>query len=199
MLQFTELISRQVRNVMTAKDPIVSGEAAKWRSTTAADLDAIQKIANVVHPELAESSEVFAEKLRLFPEGCFVLADDGVVLGYAFVHPWRLNDVPKLNEFLRRIPSEPDCLLIHDVAVLQWARGRGASKALLDLIANLARDREIPNLALVSVYNSHLHWGRLGFEVVSNELIVAKLNSYGGTASYMVRALANGARRRCQT
>ncbi|HEY6858776.1 MAG TPA: GNAT family N-acetyltransferase [Pseudolabrys sp.] len=184
---------------MTAKDRVVSGEAAEWRSTTAADLDAIQKIANVVHPKLAESNEVFAEKLRLFPEGCFVLVEDGVVLGYAFVHPWRLNDVPKLNDFLRRIPSESDCLLIHDVAVLHRARGRGASKALLDLMANLARDREIPSLALVSVYNSRPHWGRLGFEVVSNELIVAKLKSYGDTASYMVRALANGARRRCQT
>jgi hypothetical protein len=60
---------------------------------------------------------------------------------------------------------------------------------LLELIAKLAKEREIPNLMLVSVYNSHLHWARLGFEVLSNELIAGKLNSYGETARYMVRRL----------
>lgn len=174
---------------MIASASLVSGQGPKWRPTTAIDLDAIEKIANVVHPDLSESREVFAEKLRLFPEGCFVLAKDGAVLGYAFVHPWLVNDIPKLNEFLLRVPSRPDCLLIHDVAVLQQARGKGASKALLEPIAKLAKEREIPNLMLVSVYNSHLHWARLGFEVVSNELIAGQLNSYGETARYMVRRL----------
>jgi GNAT superfamily N-acetyltransferase len=174
---------------MIANDPVVSDEEVSWQSTKAADLHAIQQIASVIHPELPESNDVFAEKLRLFPEGCFVLLKDGLVLGYAFVHPWRLNDVPKLNELLRRIPSEPDCLLIHDVAVLEAARGRGALKALLDLVLDLARNLKIPNLALVSVYNSRVHWERLGFEVESNELST-KLNSYNEAARYMVRALA---------
>jgi GNAT superfamily N-acetyltransferase len=174
---------------MIARASIVSGQGPKWRSTTVIDLDAIERIANVVHPDLSESREVFAEKLRLFPEGCFVLAEDGVVLGYAFIHPWLVNDIPKLNEFLLRIPSKPGCLLIHDVAVLRQARGKGASKALLERIEKLAKEREIPNLTLVSVYNSHLHWARLGFEVLSNEVIAGKLNSYGETARYMIRRL----------
>lgn len=160
-----------------------------WRQTTASDLDAIEKIANVVHPHLLESREVFAEKYRLFPEGCFAYAENGIVLGYAFVHPWLMNDVPKLNKFLLRVPARPDCLLIHDVAVLQQARGQGASKALLELLTKLAKEREIPNLALVSVYNSHLHWARLGFEIVGDELLAGNLKSYGETARYMVRRL----------
>jgi len=174
---------------MIARASIVSGQGPKWRSATAIDLDAIEKIANVVHPVLTESREVLAGKLRLFPEGCFVLAEDGAVQGYAFVHPWLVNDIPKLNEFLLSVPLKPDCLLIHDVAVLQRARGKGASKALLELVAKLAKEREIPTLVLVSVYNSHLHWARLGFEVVDNELIAGKLNSYGETARYMVHRL----------
>ena len=164
-------------------------QVAKWRATTATDLDAIQTIANVVHPDLMEGREIFAEKLRLCPEGCFVFVVDGVVSGYAFVHPWLLNDIPKLNEFLLRIPSQPDCLLIHDVALLQQARGRGASRALLERIAKLAKEREIPNLVLVSVYDSHMHWAHLGFEIVSNELVADRLNSYGENARYMVRRL----------
>ena len=178
---------------MIANYPGVSDGGVKWRSTKPADMNAIQQIASVVHPELPESNDVFAEKLRLFPQGCFVLVEGGVVLGYAFVHPWRLNDVPNLNELLRCIPSQPDCILIHDVAILEPARGHGASKALLDLVANLARNLKIPHLALVSVYNSRMHWERLGFEVASNELVSTKLNSYDKTASYMVRALAGDA------
>ena len=84
-----------------------SGQGAKWRLTSETDLVAIEKIANAVHPDLPERSEVFAEKLRLFPEGCFVLIQDRAVLGYAFVHPWCLNDIPKLNAFLLRLPSSP--------------------------------------------------------------------------------------------
>ena len=164
-----------------------SGQGAKWRLTSETDLVAIEKIANAVHPDLSERSEVFAEKLRLFPEGCFVLIQDRAVLGYAFVHPWCLNDIPKLNAFLLRLPSAPDCVLIHDVAVLQPARGQGASRTLIGLIAELARERDISRLALVSVYNSHLHWTSFGFELVSNDIIAGKLKSYGETARYMVR------------
>jgi len=172
-----------------ARGSIISAQGVKWRSTTAGDLDTTQKIGNEIHPDLSERPEVFAEKLALFPEGCFVLVQDETVLGYAFVHPWRLNDIPKLNEFLRRLPLSPECILIHDVAVLRQARGQGASKSLFELVANLAKERNLSYLSLVSVYNSHLHWARLGFELVSNDLIADQLNSYGETARYMVRRL----------
>ena len=103
------------------------------------DLQSIQKISVVIHPDLPERLEVFAEKLSFFPQGCFVLIqDDDAVLGYAFAHPWWLNDIPKLDDFLFRLPSSPDCLLIHDVTVLAQARGHGASRTLLELITELA-------------------------------------------------------------
>ena len=175
---------------MIASRSIKSGQSAKWRSTTEIDLEAIEEIANAVHPELSERHEVFVEKRSLFPEGCFVLVHDGAVSGYAFVHPWCLYDIPKLNAFLLRLPQAPDCVLMHDVAVAQQARGHGASSALVGLVATLARQRGITNLALVSVYNSHLHWARLGFEQVNNDVIAHNLKSYGETARYMVRRCA---------
>ena len=79
--------------------------------------------------------------------------------------------------------------MIHDVAVLRQARGQGASKSLFELVANLAKERNLSYLSLVSVYNSHLHWARLGFKLVSNDLIADQLNSYGETARYMVQRL----------
>jgi hypothetical protein len=111
----------------------------KWRSATAGDLESIQKIASAAHPKLSERPQIFAEKLNLFPEGCFVLVQVRLVVGYAFVHPWHLNDIPKLDEFLLSLPTNPDCLLIHDVVVLQQARGKGASQSLVDLIFRLAK------------------------------------------------------------
>ena len=47
-----------------------------------ADLWEVDRIANLIHVELPERREVFAEKLRLFSEGCFALEFDGVVVGY---------------------------------------------------------------------------------------------------------------------
>jgi len=174
---------------MIASGSINSAQIAKWRSTTENDLNTIEEIAKAVHPDLSESPEVFTEKLRLFPRGCFVLVQEGVVLGYAFVHPWCLNDIPKLNALLLRLPSAPECILIHDVAVLLQARGQGASRTLIGLIAELAKKRNISYLALVSVYNSHLHWTRFGFKLVNNDIIADKVASYGETARYMVLRL----------
>src|SRR4026208_1732026 len=123
-------------------------------------------------PRLTGKARGFCRKASLFPQGCFVLIqDDDAVLGYAFAHPWWLNDIPKLDDFLFRLPSSPDCLLIHDVTVLAQARGHGASRTLLELITKLAKNRGIPNLVLVSVYDSHFHWAGLGFRLVRNEIL----------------------------
>jgi N-acetylglutamate synthase-like GNAT family acetyltransferase len=161
---------------------------ANWRPATVDDLEAVQKIGLLIHPNLSERPEVFAEKLRLFPEGCFVLEDDGVV-GYAFVHPWLLNEIPKLDEFLLRLPPEPECLLIHDVAMLERARGRGAASRLLAHIARLAKERNLSHLALVSVYNSYPLWARLGFSLINSDGLKKSLSKYGEAARYMVRTL----------
>ena len=109
---------------MIARHSITPSRGAQWRLTTITDLVDIQKIAKAIHPDLSEKPEIFAEKLSLFPEGCFVLVENGAVLGYAFVHPWRLNDVPKLDASLLALPHNPECILIHDVAVLPEGRGK---------------------------------------------------------------------------
>ncbi len=174
---------------MIARRSITPSRGAQWRLTTITDLVDIQKIAKVIHPDLSEKPEIFAEKLSLFPEGCFVLVENSALLGYAFVHPWRLNDVPKLDASLLALPLNPECILIHDVAVLPEARGKGASELLVQRTLTLAKKQNVRVLALVSVYGSHLHWLRLGFELAAVEALAPKLASYGETARYMVRRL----------
>jgi GNAT superfamily N-acetyltransferase len=161
-----------------------------WRPAAASDLIAIQKIADQIHRDLHERPEVFAERLRLFPEGCFVLVQNQQVMGYGLCHPWLLHNIPQLNQLLGSIPRSPDCLLIHDVAVLPQARGRQAASKLIEITADLSRKLGLPCMALVSVYDSRILWARLGFEVVADSARVDKLKSYGQAARYMICRLA---------
>ena len=101
---------------MSASDDQV--EFATWRRAAAVDLTAIVGIAKEIHAGLPESAEVFAEKLALFADGCFVLARSSEVLGYCLSHPWRLHDAPVLDKLLGGLPDRADCLLVHDVAIL---------------------------------------------------------------------------------
>jgi ribosomal protein S18 acetylase RimI-like enzyme len=161
-----------------------------WCIATADDLPAINRIAGEVHASLPERPEVFAEKQTLFPEGCFVLVEKRAVVGYGLCHPWTLNNIPDLDAFLSRVPQSPECLFIHDVAMLPHARRRGASRALLDRIVALAIQRGITFLALVSVYGTEPLWTRHGFTLeCDDQQLRAKLASYGGTARYMIRRL----------
>jgi ribosomal protein S18 acetylase RimI-like enzyme len=162
---------------------------AEWRPAAVADLAAIQKIADAIHADLPERPEIYAEKLELFPEGCFVLAQNESVVGYCLSHPWLLSNIPALDQFLTTLPSLPNCLLIHDVAVLQQARGHGAVNALIELILKLARKRGFQSLALISVYDTYPFWARFGFEVITDFALSDKLKPYGESARYMLRRL----------
>src|SRR3954447_18093660 len=59
----------------------------RWRPSRAPDLPAIGAIAARIHPDLPERPEVFAEKMRLYPDGCRVLATDDGIVGYRLAHP----------------------------------------------------------------------------------------------------------------
>jgi GNAT superfamily N-acetyltransferase len=161
----------------------------EWRPATAAVLCDIQKISDEIHVGLRERPDVFEEKFNLFPHGCFVLMKCEEVVGYSVSYPWLLKCIPRLNEFVGSLPRSPQCLFIHDVVVLQQARGHGAAGVLIALVAKLAADQGIPNLALVSVYNTYSLWTRFGFEIVPSAGLTDKLESYGDTAQYMVRRL----------
>lgn len=149
---------------------------------TAADLSAVCALAVEIHPSLPERPEVFAEKLRLFPEGCLVLQGEAGPLGYAFAHPWSLRAAPPLDDFLRAIPADAECLYLHDAAVLPAARGKNAASLLIELLRAEAARKQLHWLALVAVYGASRLWGRFGFVGLEDPALEAKLASYGETA-----------------
>jgi hypothetical protein len=159
-----------------------------WRPMSEADLAIVNWIASGNH-SLHERPIVFEEKLKLFPAGCFVLADSYGITGYGFAHPWLLYDAPKLDELLFSLPLSPNCMLIHDVVVLPKGRSRRAAAVYSELIADVARENELDHLALVSVYGTYALWSRYGFVISDRSDMAEHLSSYGATAHYMLRNL----------
>ncbi|HEX2958705.1 MAG TPA: GNAT family N-acetyltransferase [Chitinispirillaceae bacterium] len=156
-----------------------------WQPLTTSDIPSVQAIAAQVHPDLFERPEIFQEKLELFPQGCKKLLCNNQFAGYGFAHPWRLYSIPQLDTFIDRIPAEPDCIYIHDVAILPHARGRNAAGLLDEQYQALAAQYGFGAISLVSVYMTTGFWKRFGFDVVGGEIIEQQLSSYGNDASYM--------------
>lgn len=157
-----------------------------WRQMTESDLDGVIAAANEVHRDLPENDSVFRERLKLFPEGCLVLARGDQVCGYAFSHPIRNGQPPALSTELGEIPHDADQYYIHDLVVLPGSRGRGAAAQCIEKILTIAN--RYPTCCLVSVYGTGPFWNRFGFvpEPVNGEL-EQKLLTFGADAAYLVR------------
>ncbi|HAE49831.1 MAG TPA: GNAT family N-acetyltransferase [Tistrella mobilis] len=161
-----------------------------WRPLTAADLDRVNEIADAVHLDFPERAEVPAERLRLFPAGCFAAIADDRMVGYAVTHPWIDGRPPALDSLLGAIPGDADCLYIHDVALLPAARGRGLARQLVGMLDRLARDHGLPRLALTAVGGPAPGWAAMGFsarDVAPGSALAVKLASYEADARYMTR------------
>lgn len=153
------------------------------------DLQVVNAIGDAIHIELPERPEVFEEKFRLFPAGCRKLVSHNQIVGYGISHPWLLNSIPPLDAFLERLPEKPECLFIHDVAILPTARGHNAAALYVAEMCTVAKATNLQSLALVSVYGTTPLWARFGFHVVDDPALTSKLMSYGKTAKYMVRLI----------
>lgn len=166
-----------------------SSDAPIWLPLEVADLDAVDRIGRAIHPGLPERPEVFAEKRALFPEGALKAVGAGTMLGYGLAHPWRLGAIPALDAFLGTLPADADCLYVHDVALLEAARGHGLAGSFVAAMRAVARARGLAALACASVYGTTVLWSRYGFETVDDPNLAGKLAGYGDTARYMVARL----------
>jgi ribosomal protein S18 acetylase RimI-like enzyme len=155
---------------------------------TIADLDAVNAIAAQVHVAFPEDAAIFAERLALYPAGCFVLdrAGDGIG-GYVISHPWRIAEPPALDTRLGSLPAPASTYYIHDLALLPHGRGHGAGAAMVALLLRHAVAEGLDNISLVAVNGSVRFWRSQGFEVMDNHALAQKLASYGADARYMVR------------
>lgn len=164
-------------------------QSVTWRPMTATDLPAVMAVAGVVHPGYPEDAAVFAERLRLFPDGCLVLEQRDGLRGYVVSHPWHRAVPPALNSLLGGLPVQAGCFYIHDLALLPAARGRGAGGTIVAMLVEIAAQAGLPCLSLVAIDGSSGFWRRHTFREVHDPALAAKLASYDDAARYMERAL----------
>lgn len=156
---------------------------------TEADLDAVAAIARIGFPDHFEGRPMFANRLALAPEGCFVLETNRGVLGYMIAYPWAADAAPPLNTLIEAIPEDAAVIYLHDLCLHPEARGLKATGEIIERLADQARDQGWPAVALVAVNDATAFWARNGFEVRQTEAMARKLASYGDDARYMVRPL----------
>jgi ribosomal protein S18 acetylase RimI-like enzyme len=152
---------------------------------TEADLPSVIAVSNHVHAALPEDPRVFAERLRLYPEGCFVLQASGELLGYVISHPWHVMRPPALSTLLEALPAKPSTFYVHDIALLPAARGAGSAAAIVRQLMSDARARGHRSLNLIAVNDTGPFWERFGFGPVDDERLRDTLRSYGAGARVM--------------
>lgn len=145
-----------------------TSEAPRWRAMTASDLADVTALATRIHPNFPERAEVLSEKFRLFPAGCFTLADANSIRGYCFSHPWA-GAPPSLDTLLGAMPSMPESYFIHDLTLDNTMRRRNLAAQLVPRLASVARDARLSRMTLVAVNGSAPFWSRMGFRRTADE------------------------------
>lgn len=156
---------------------------------TEADLDAVAAIARIGFPDHFEGRPMFANRLALAAEGCFVLTKDAQPVGYLIAYPWPADTAPPLNTLIDRIPDDAAVMYLHDLCLHPEARGLKATGEIIERLADQARDLGWPAVGLVAVNDATGFWARHGFAVRESEAITRKLAGYGSDARYMIRPL----------
>jgi N-acetylglutamate synthase-like GNAT family acetyltransferase len=100
---------------------------------------------------------------------------------------------PQLNQTYCRLPAQPDCLYLHDLAVAPAARTAGAGRLLVDAFFAHLRESELPRASLIAIQDSAPYWQRHGFQPVPLAgSLQSRLASYGLDVQYMQLAVGAG-------
>lgn len=118
-------------------------------------------------PQLLESSGTFLNKLQLFPQGALGCFIEGHLCAYIFFHPWVRNKVVPLNCSIDHLPSNTDCIYIHDLAVSPSCRAKGIGHKLVEEVLQLGSKLGIRWYSLIAVQSSEHFWQRFGFQPIS--------------------------------
>lgn len=156
-----------------------------------ADLPTIAAISDAVHQSYSEDVAIYAERLDLYPSGCFTLRQEDRIIGYLISHPWHCDSPPALNAMLGSIPATADTYYLHDIALLPDARGGGSGRVAVDLVIDLARRAGFQKLTLMAVNGADRFWASVGFAYVDDTGPEAQSGGYGAGTYLMHRVIAD--------
>ncbi len=160
-----------------------------WRPMVTGDFKSVSKLALDIHVDFPESDSVLRERQKLFPEGCYILAEGDMIAGYLLSHPWKRHDPSPLDSHLGCLPPRPDTYYIHDLALAGSARGLGMAEPIIEEIVNLARSLQLASVSLVAVGGSEGFWKHQKFRIIRTTDLDKKLETYGAQAHYMERTV----------
>ena len=167
----------------------MAASSLRWRAMTAEDLDGVVAVAAIGFPDHFEGRDCFKNRLEVFPQGCFALADDACVRGYLVAYPWIMDSAPALNSRIDGVPGEPSVLYLHDLALHPDTRRGGWSRPAVQAVVDLAKAGGFGTVALVAVNDAVRFWEGHGFRERMTPAMTAKLKTYGNDARYMTRDL----------
>lgn len=150
----------------------------------ASDAAAIAALARVELGDYGEAADLYAERIALAPDGCWVLDGGDAIMGHCISHPWRRFGPPAMHSLLGRLPGDPDCWYLHDVVVAPAARGTKAVARLLPILSDIAVRNGITTLVLIAVGGADAYWARQGFVAATGGA-----EGFGADAMYMERRL----------
>jgi GNAT superfamily N-acetyltransferase len=160
-----------------------------FRKASSNDLDGVLSVQAVVFPAFQEAKATFAERLTLYPDGFFVVEEDGDIKGYLVSYPIHRLAPPALDTQIGSISPDCDAYYVHDLSLLPEMRGRGAAVAMIEAMTGVAKDAGFTTMALIAVGGADVFWHRFGFAPVFVEALEARLLIYGVDAVYMERPL----------
>lgn len=142
--------------------------------------------------DIPESPASLMAKFVASPASCFVAHNERQLVGYVFALPWQSNAPPALNAPDCQLPSEIDCLYIHDLAVDPQARGTDVARSLFASLLPLLDQYKLDRMFLTAVQYSSGFWQKQGFvPAQTSQLIDEKLRTYGTDAVYMYRSASD--------
>ncbi len=150
----------------------------------ATDTTAIATLARAELGDYGEAADLYAERIDLSADGCWVLMDGDTLVGHCISHPWRRLAPPAMHARLGAIPAGVDCWYLHDVVVAPAGRGTKAVERLLPILAATAAAHGIATLALIAVGGADAYWARQGFIAAEGGAA-----GFGKDAVYMERSV----------
>ena len=160
------------------------------RPMLAPDLDVVLALQCAIYPpHYHEPRTVFASKLALGAEFCFVVTREHALMGYLFAHPWQQTAPPALFAAIWQIPDGADSLFIHDMALHPDCRGRSLGQQLLQTSLASAAAAGLSSSTLVAVQDAAQFWLCQGYQRCTPQSGPQFPGLYGCNAQFMRRTL----------
>lgn len=134
---------------------------------------------------LSEDRIALTSKNNASPSTCFVLEEEGQVVGYLLSLPYPRFECPHLDQAETKVYHSSN-LHIHDLVIAEPYRGQGLARRLLDQLMLVVEREGYQWLSLVAVSGAHFFWKAQGYDFCT-EIVLPK--SYGEDAVYMSRAM----------